>query len=223
MTRGALLFDIDGTMADTDPIHLQAFNRVLGEFGHSFDHHRYGRELQGFANRAIAERFLPDLDPAAQADVMARKEATFRELVRSEIRPMPGLNELLDAADAAGVPVVAVTNAPRANAELLLDGIGLMHRFVALVIGEELAHGKPHPLPYLEGLRHTAADPALSLAFEDSRSGIQSATAAGIATIGIRSGLTHADLVAAGAITSAADFADPVLLALVSDRLGIRV
>ncbi len=154
---------------------------------------------------------------------MARKEATFRELVRAEIRPMPGLNELLDAADAAGVPVVAVTNAPRANAELLLDGIGLMQRFVALVIGEELAHGKPHPLPYLEGLRHTAADPTLSLAFEDSRSGIQSATAAGIATIGIRSGLAHSDLVAAGAITSAAHFADPVLLALVSDRLGIRV
>ncbi len=57
-TQGALLFDIDGTLADTDPLHLAAFNRVLGPHGHSFDHARFGRELQGFSN-VLDRRALP--------------------------------------------------------------------------------------------------------------------------------------------------------------------
>ena len=59
-TRRALLFDIDGTLANTDPLHLKAFNQVLGPRGHVFDHARFSRELQGFANVSIGERFLPD-------------------------------------------------------------------------------------------------------------------------------------------------------------------
>ena len=120
---------------------------------------------------------------------------------------------LLDRADAAGIPMVAVTNAPRLNAELLLSGLGITDRFKALVIGAELLHGKPHPLPYQEGLRFAGASAMASIAFEDSRTGVQSAVAAGIPTIGIRTSLSHADLVAAGAIASASAFDDPELLA----------
>ncbi len=116
------------------------------------------------------------------------------------IHPVAGLLALMDRADAAGVPMVAVTNAPRLNAELLLGGIGITDRFVAVVIGEELAHGKPHPLPYLEGLRLAGADPALSVAFEDSRSGITSATTAGLPVYGIRTSLSPEQMAEAGAV-----------------------
>ena len=54
----ALLFDIDGTLADTDALHLEAFNRILGPRGHSFDHARFSKELQGFSNASISARFL---------------------------------------------------------------------------------------------------------------------------------------------------------------------
>jgi HAD superfamily hydrolase (TIGR01509 family) len=208
----ALLFDIDGTLANTDPLHLKAFNQVLGPRGHTFDHARFSRELQGFANVAIGERFLPDEAPERRALILAEKEEVFRELVAGQIEPLPGLMALLDRADAAGVPMVAVTNAPRLNAELLLSGLGITHRFKALVIGDELPHGKPHPLPYQEGLRFVSGSAAAAIAFEDSRTGVQSATAAGIPTIGIRTSLSHADLVAAGAISSASGFDDPDLL-----------
>ena len=87
--------------------------------------------------------------------------------------------------------MAAVTNAPRLNAEMMLAGLGIAHRFKALVIGDELHHGKPHPLPYLEGLRPLGAEAERSLAFEDSRSGVQSATAAGIATVGMLTSLSH--------------------------------
>jgi HAD superfamily hydrolase (TIGR01509 family) len=217
----ALLFDIDGTLADTDALHLQAFNQVFGSRGHSFDHARFTRELQGFSNASIGERFLADEPPKRQAAIMAEKEAAFRKLVSGQIQPLPGLMTLLARADSADIPMVAVTNAPRLNAEMLLAGLGIVHRFKALVIGDELAHGKPHPMPYLEGLRAVGAAPERSLAFEDSRSGVQSASAAGIATIGIRTSLRHADMVAAGAFTSAKNFDDSELIRLV-DELATR-
>ena len=210
-----LLFDIDGTLADTDALHLQAFNQILGPRGHVFDHARYTRELQGFSNSSIGERFLADEPRQRRADIIGEKEAAFRKLVAGQIAPLPGLMKLLAEADRANIPMVAVTNAPRPNAEMLLSGLGITHRFKAVIIGDELAHGKPHPMPYLEGLRALGAVAAGSVAFEDSRSGIQSATAVGIATIGMRTSLGHADLVAAGAVTTAADFDDPELLRMV--------
>lgn len=216
----ALLFDIDGTLADTDALHLEAFNRVLGPRGHVFDHARFTKELQGFSNASIGARFLAEEPPLRQAAIIAEKEATFRKLVAGQIQPLPGLMTLLARADRAGIPMVAVTNAPRLNAEMLLAGLGIMDRFKALIIGDELAHGKPHPMPYLEGLRAVGAAPALSVAFEDSRSGIQSAAAAGIATIGIRTSLAHADLLAAGAVMTATSFADVELLQLVGTTMG---
>jgi HAD superfamily hydrolase (TIGR01509 family) len=199
----ALLFDIDGALADTDALHLEAFNQVFGPRGHVFDQARFTKELQGFSNAAISARFLAGEPPTHQAAIIDEKEAAFRKLVAGKIQPLPGLMTLLALADRASIPMVAVTNAPRLNAEMLLSGLGIMHRFKALVLGDELAHGKPHPMPYLEGLRAVSAAPKLSVAFEDSRSGIQSASAAGIATIGIRTSLGHADMVAAGAVMTA--------------------
>ncbi|MFT4115796.1 HAD family hydrolase [Bradyrhizobium sp.] len=209
----ALLFDIDGTLANTDPLHLKAFNQVLGPRGHVFDHARFSKELQGFSNASIGERFLGGEALDRRAQILGEKEEVFRTLVAGQIEPLPGLMALLDRADDAGIPMVAVTNAPRLNAELLLSGLGITRRFKAIVIGDELPHGKPHPLPYQEGLRFAGAGAQAAIAFEDSRSGVQSATAAGIPTIGIRTSLSHADLVAAGAIASASAFDDPDLLA----------
>jgi len=215
----ALLFDIDGTLADTDPLHLEAFNRTFGPYGHVFDKPRFSRELQGLANVDIAARFVPHLSPAEGMAVLDGKEAMFRELARTAIHAVPGLFTLLDLADAIGLPMAAVTNAPRANADLILDGLGIRHRFAAVVIGAELAHGKPHPLPYLEGLRLLGARADVSVAFEDSRTGIASATAAGIATVGIRTSLPHADLMAAGASLSVAGYDEPALLAFIAARV----
>lgn len=219
-TEKALLFDIDGTLADTDELHLQAFNEVFGPRGHVIDRARSSRELQGFSNASIGERFLPDEPPERQAAIMAEKEAAFRRLVAGKIAPLPGLMSLMARADRATIPMVAVTNAPRLNAEMLLAGLGIADRFKAVVIGDELTEGKPHPLPYLEGLRAVNAAPGLSVAFEDSRSGIKSASAAGIVTVGIRTSLSHADMIEAGALMTAASFDDPELIELLAAKMN---
>lgn len=214
-----LLFDIDGTLVESDPLHLEAFNRAFAPYGHQFDRERFGRELQGLANEAIGARFLAHETPERQWEIMMDKEALFRELASEGVEPVHGLFELLDWADDQGLPAVAVTNAPRPNADLLLDSIGARHRFKAVVIGDELEHGKPHPLPYLEGLRILGADAAHCVAFEDSRTGIRSATAAGIATIGIATGLSETQLLEAGASLAARDYRDQDLLDFVVTRV----
>ncbi len=220
-SRAALLFDIDGTLVNTDALHLAAFNRVFGPRGHVFDHRRFTDELQGFSMASIRERFLGHERPERQLAIMEEKEAIFRELAKGGVPPSPGLMALLDRADRAGVPYAAVTNAPRLNAEMMLAGLGVADRFKVLVIGDELEHGKPHPLPYQEGLRLLGADAEHSVAFEDSRSGIQSATAAGIATVGMLTSLSAADALAAGAVIAAQDFADERLVGLVRERIGV--
>jgi phosphoglycolate phosphatase len=215
-----LLFDIDGTLTDTDALHLEAFNEVLGPHGHAFDHARFTKELQGFSNASISERFLAGQSPERQTIIMAEKEQAFRKLVAGRIQPLPGLIALLALADRANIPMVTVTNAPRLNAEMLLSGLGIADRFKVLVIGDELSHGKPHPMPYLEGLRAVGAAPTASVAFEDSRSGVQSASSAGIATVGMRTSLSHADIVAAGAVMTAQAFDDPELLKFVAATMN---
>lgn len=217
----ALLFDIDGTLADTDPLHLEAFNRAFAPYGHQFDKPRFALELQGLANEAIARRFVPHLSPEDGMAVMRGKEETFRDLARTAIHAVPGLFALMDMADEAGLPMAAVTNAPRANADLILDGLGIRHRFRAVVIGEELAHGKPHPLPYIEGLRLLGASAAAAVAFEDSRTGIASATAAGLATVGIRTSLLHEDMIAAGATMSVDGYDDPALREFIARTVAL--
>ena len=122
----ALLFDIDGTLADTDALHLEAFNQVFAPHGHVFDRDRASKELMGFSNTSISERFLPGQSPERQAAIMAEKEEAFRKLASGQIKPLAGLMKLLALADRADVPMVAVTNAPRLNAEMMLSGLGIM-------------------------------------------------------------------------------------------------
>src|SRR3954451_8667900 len=106
----ALLFDIDGTLTDTDALHLEAFNRIFAPRGEVFDHARFTRELQGFSLASIKARFLAG-EPADRQDaIMDEKEAIFRELAAAKVEPLPGLMALLERADRAGLPMAAITN-----------------------------------------------------------------------------------------------------------------
>jgi HAD superfamily hydrolase (TIGR01509 family) len=209
--RGGLLFDIDGTLAHTDPFHILAFNQMLAAFGQFVSDDDYMTKVMGRTNAAIMQDFFPD---ASEADHIARaneKERLFREIAAAHIAPMPGLMDLLDWAEDLGIPKAVVTNAPRDNAGLILGSLGIAHRFVALVLGDDLAHGKPHPLPYLTGAERIGVEARHCVAFEDSRSGVMSASRAGALTIGVRSSLDENTLVSAGAGWTIADFDAPEL------------
>jgi HAD superfamily hydrolase (TIGR01509 family) len=175
----------------------------------------------GAANAAIGEAFLSHLPFAQREEIIAAKEETFRRSFTTA-RPMKGLAALLDFAETDGIARAVVTNAPRANAELMLATLGLAERLPTIVIGGELPRSKPDPLPYGTALQLTGADATCSIAFEDSLSGIRSAAAAGLVVVGLTTGLDAAPLVAAGAAFGVADFTDPRIDELVAERIGGR-
>ena len=124
-------------------------------------------------------------------------------------------------AEALGVKCAVVTNAPRANADLLLAAAGLSKRLRTLIIGPELARGKPDPLPYLTGLRETGARAAHSIAFEDSPSGLRAAVDAGLTVVGMTTALDETALKSAGATIAVADFTDPRIAELIRNRMAV--
>jgi HAD superfamily hydrolase (TIGR01509 family) len=215
-----LLFDLDGTLVETDPTHLAAFNDVLTANGQPpVDQHYYNTHIIGFQNASIFARLFPALGEDEHRRLADEKEALFRSRA-GDLHPARGLVALLDWADAHGVPAAVVTNAPRANATLMLDVLGVTGRFRAVVIGDEMDYPKPHPLPYLTGVRQLGVEAGRSVAFEDSRSGIRAAVAAGLTTVGMATSLAPDALREAGAHLAAPDFADPALLALVRQTTG---
>ncbi len=215
----ALLFDLDGTLIDSDGAHLRAFQRVFGAHGIVLDKETYNRRIQGAENAAIGRDFLPHLSPAEQTAMMAEKEARYREDL-GEIEPIAGVGALLDFATRRGLRCAVVTNAPRANVEAVLGALGLAKRLTQWVVGAELARPKPDPLPYQTALQRLGADPDRSLAFEDSLSGLRAARGAGLAVVGLTTTLPPDKLLAGGAAIAVADFTDPRILPLVEARLA---
>jgi HAD superfamily hydrolase (TIGR01509 family) len=208
MTNGtALLFDLDGTLTDTDHLHVEAFRMLLKGFGRTITEEHYKARIMGHPNDEIMREMFPDESPERRIALSDHKEQLFRDQLET-LTPMPGVLKVLDWADANGVPYAVVTNAPRANAEMMLHGLKLDRRMTQLVIGDELERAKPDPLPYRTGLSKLGATAGKALAFEDSLPGIRSATGAGIATYGMRTGHPDAALLSAGAVAAITDFTD---------------
>lgn len=215
-----LLFDLDGTIVETDHLHFQAFQTTFGRHGVTLDWDLYRDRIMGRANPSIAADFLSHVDVERHAGIMDDKEAAYRSLVET-VAPVPGLLDLLAWAHGAGLRCAVVTNAPRANADLILKALALDRRFDAMVIGGELSDAKPHPLPYLRALDLLGGEAARSVAFEDSPSGAQAAVAAGLGVVGL---LTYGEgdvLRDIGVSLVARDFTDPAVLAFVKNRTGL--
>ncbi|MGG1949367.1 HAD-IA family hydrolase [Trinickia sp. NRRL B-1857] len=214
----SLLFDLDGTLVNTDDLHFGAFQVLLGELGRSITLETYQSRIMGATNDVIMREFFPDVPQSRHQQLADRKEALFRASV-SRLEPTAGTLELFDWARTRGVGIAVVTNAPRANAELMLGGLGLADRIDALVIADELAHGKPHPLPYLTGLERLGGDAQRAVAFEDSLSGIRAASAAKIYTFGMRTALPAQTLLDAGANDVIDDFTAASLWRMLDDAV----
>lgn len=212
-----LLFDLDGTLVDTDRLHHAAFCEVMVETGRPpITMADYKLRIMGQPNAAIAGWLFPDApDPKALTD---RKETLFRETLAAEIAPVAGVGALLDWAEATGARTAVVTNAPRINADAMLRAAELDGRLTERIIGEECARAKPDPLPYQEAMRRLGVTPSRAVAFEDSRSGLRAARDAGALVFGITTGLGPDELLAAGAHHAIPDFTAPALWAVL-DRL----
>jgi HAD superfamily hydrolase (TIGR01509 family) len=206
-----LLFDLDGTMVNTDHLHISAWNAVLAEGGRQINSAFYETFIMGASAEAVTSALYPEFSAEQGLALSDAKEAVFRSQV-GRLEATAGLPEILSWAESLSLRMAVVTNAPRDNAMLLLRGLGWADRFSVLVIGDELTRGKPDPLPYLTAMQRLNADASGSIAFEDSLSGVRAAVAAGVETVGVMTALREDVLRRAGASMVVQDFTDLMLI-----------
>lgn len=201
----AILFDLDGTLVNTDPIHYKAWQEILRNYSLEIDEAFYKRRISGRLNPAIVQDILPRMSLEEGQQLADEKEARFRELA-PKLSSLAGLSDILAFSDEVGLKRAVVTNAPRPNVHFLLSILGLTDAFTTVVLAEDAAAGKPDPAPYQLALSQLGISPESAIAFEDSPSGIRSAVGAGIYTIGIASTHNPAHLCEVGAKMAVPDF-----------------
>ena len=206
----ALLFDLDGTLAETDSLHLLTWVDVLRPHGIEVDEAFYKENISGRSTGEIVRELLPDLSYEEGRDLGEAKEASFRERA-GELEPLPGLLDFLEEARERGLKTALVTNAPEENVETILLALGLGEFFDEVVLSDEVGPVKPDPAPYRAALGKLGVSLEEAIAFEDSTSGISSAVGAGVPTVGIASTQDPQTLRRAGAFMVARDFTDPEL------------
>ncbi|HID87862.1 MAG TPA: HAD family phosphatase [Anaerolineae bacterium] len=198
--RGAVIFDMDGVMVDTAEQHYAAWQRVFAEVGREFSEAEF-RATFGMRNPEILRRFLgDDLSEERIEELGRRKEVYYRDLVREQVRPAPGLLSLLRELRAHGFKIAVGTSAPRENIELVLEALEISEEMDAVVGGADVVQGKPAPDTFLLAARRCGVPPERCLVIEDAPAGLAAARAAGMRSIGItgtkpRQALSEADLV----------------------------
>jgi HAD superfamily hydrolase (TIGR01509 family) len=189
MALKALIFDCDGTLAETEDLHRTAFNQVFARAGlgwhWSVDRYRELLKVTGGRERIahyMAEEGLPPIDiPTLHAD----KNAIYASLIESgDIALRPGVLRLMQVAQTAGIALAVATTTSRSNLDNLIAATPLSALdFVVLVTGEDVTRKKPDPEAYGVALERLSLAASECLAFEDSENGLRAARAAGLATI----------------------------------------
>jgi HAD superfamily hydrolase (TIGR01509 family) len=176
---GAYIFDCDGTLADTMPLHYRAWTRIVAELGGSFPKELF-YEWGGTPTEQIL-MLLRDKCGLKVGDVQkaaARKEEYFLQMIR-EVKPIEAVLQI--ARRWHGIKPLAVASGGfRRQIEQTLDALGIRYLFNTVVCVEDYARGKPFPDPFLEAARRLNVLPTECLVFEDSPQGVQAAQAAGM-------------------------------------------
>lgn len=175
----ALLWDFDGTLADTEPLWIAAEYDLIGGLGGSWSdedaHQLVGNSLIDSGSYIVHAIGRPDLSPEWVVDQLV---ARVIDGIRSSLPWLPGTLELLEASARAGVPCALVSASYRVLLDAALEQLPA-GTFTASVAGDEVLRGKPHPEPYERACAELGVDPRACVAFEDSETGARSANAAG--------------------------------------------
>ncbi len=216
----ALIFDVDGTLAETEDLHRQGFNRAFAALGlpwhWSPDFYGELLKVMGGKERLVhyIERFHPDEAAALKArmpEIHDLKTRFYGELAESGgLALRPGVRRLVEQARAQGVRLAVATTTSRPNIDLLLRlNFGPdAQPFDAIAAGDEAAQKKPAPDIFALAVHRLGIDPSEAIAFEDSAAGIRSALGAGLPVLATRSRYTQSHRLD-GAFSAVSDLGEP--------------
>lgn len=199
----AIVFDFDGVLVDSEPMHFAAIREVARELGVELDEKLYNRVFIGFDDRDAFRALLamrdggpadPDvIDASREGEVQRlceRKQEVFDRACEAGVEPLPGVRELLDEL-AGELPLAIASGATRQDIDGILHGLGWRHRFETIVTADDVARSKPDPQTYALAVTQLAKRtsprvlPSTSLAIEDTGTGLASAKSAGLRTLAV--------------------------------------
>jgi len=183
MLRGAI-FDFDGVIVDSHPVHKRAWKRLLESVGVTAPEEDLQFVLDGRTRDDILRHFLGELDPDRLSQNGQRKEQYFREEAEA-VGPVRGLLSLLKELEEAHLALGIASSGSRGPIDFLLGQLELNKRFQVVITGDEVKYGKPHPAVFLKAAEGLRMHPSELIAFEDAFSGVKAAKAAGMTCIGI--------------------------------------
>lgn len=211
----AVIFDFDGVIVDTEPLHYAAFQRLLEPLGLGFPWQEYVDTYMGFDDRdAFLEAFKAggtDLSASNLHDLIDRKAGIFQEIIRAGITAYPGVVELIRRIRDSRTPLAISSGALRSDIDPILETLGIADCFDLIVTAEDVARSKPDPECYR--LAHVRLNESLLLdlpatqvlAIEDTPAGIASAKGAGLHVIAVTNSYPATHLAQADRIVGTLD------------------
>ncbi|HKE01593.1 MAG TPA: HAD family phosphatase [Planctomycetota bacterium] len=212
MKLRAALFDLDGTLVDSEPLHRRAIQDTLTQLGADVA----ALEPRDFVGLAEREFWIVAKDrfrlAAPLPELLERKEVRYAELARVELRSMPGASACLERFRAAGLPLaIASGSTPRSIAvSVAVVGLGRFFRALVSSLDPEVEEGKPSPAVFLAAARRLGIDPAAALVVEDTEFGVEAGKAAGMFVVAIPNAWTRDhDFSAADVVLRSLDELEP--------------
>lgn len=181
----AFIFDMDGVIIDSEPLHFEVDLQTLAYFGVASSH----EDLERFVGMTNPEmwRILKEerkLTQTVSELIDYQMKNKIEALEKAELAPIDGIQELIAELKKRHIPIAIASSSPRVFIQAVLRKFGLTHAFGAIVSGEEVERGKPAPDVYLAAAKELGVDPAQCVVLEDARHGVIAAKAAGMTCIG---------------------------------------
>jgi beta-phosphoglucomutase family hydrolase len=196
----AVIWDMDGVIADSGPYHLAAWQEIFGRRGVKFTAEDFNHSF-GLRNDNIIRNTLGKNIAQAEVDAIAgEKEETFRRLAGGKIKALPGALELLRLLEKEGLSMAIASSTPPENIELVTGILGIAGYFQVIVNGHEVTKGKPDPQVFLLAAQGLGVKPENCLVIEDAVAGVTAAKRAGMYCLAVtnthsRQKLKEADLI----------------------------
>ena len=186
MIRGAVLWDLDGTLVDSGDYHWRAWRDTMRAEGVELSYQQFLDSFGQRNDRILSAWLGADADPARVRRVGDEKEALYREIAKAEgLTVLPGAREWVTRLRAAGWRQAIASSAPRANVEVMLAVVGIEGFIDAVVSAEDVTRGKPEPDVFLAAAARVGVPPERSVVVEDAAAGVEAARRAGMRSIGV--------------------------------------
>ncbi len=190
----AVIFDMDGVLIDSYEAHFESWATLAGETGVTFTREHFARAF-GRTTRECLAAYWPPLTPEKIIEFDERKELLYRTIIAAHLPIMDGILKLIDDLSAAGFKLAVGSSGPPENVWLTVEKLGRKHAFGAVITGNDVKIGKPHPEVFLTAAARLGVKPEHCAVIEDAPAGITAALAGNMTAIGLAStGRTHEQL-----------------------------